>query len=638
MLSINVDGLVVPETFLDSWRNIVHLTTDFLQLSSAAIYVCRNNDQAEELCRYVSQDRCAQMTSESVIPFVHIVMKSHQSLWFPDSGGQKSDEGNDNEGTTHLVSEPVSTVSMAGAFPLFWPTRQLFGVLVVVDDQHKTLTENESLLLNNYHHTIESHLASIYQQAEIHHLNQHVEQYQNLDFKNLTDFLCKEIDRRKVVEQQLRYHKHYDSGTGFLNRFSLDMKLRNLLSVNQQEFGVIYIGFKNAYLLQSQFGYQAWDEVLKQYRKQIALIDSQFRITTGRPNSTDLVLIVESDQLISDLETICHALAEQSQTEIQVQKHSFPLRSFAGVSTASEGQTSVALVEDAFSAMLSCKESGDHWTYSSELLAKSPLRIHQLENFLYNAVKNENMLLYFQPKVCPDTYQWQGAEALLRWQHPVLGDISNETLIHLAEKNGLIFEIGSFVLHAAIRKASQWRHDAPVFKIAVNISAKQLCDIRLVEQVKKYLKEFHLPARFLEIEVTESALITDEVMAREVLERLHALGITLSLDDFGTGYASFSYLKKYPFDCIKIDKSFIHSIEHNDKDREIVRSIIQIAGKLDLQVIAEGIETPAQEQFAISEGCSFCQGFLYGRPMPSHEFEKKLIKQKQVLSGCHSPN
>ncbi|SHO58613.1 putative bifunctional diguanylate cyclase/phosphodiesterase [Vibrio quintilis] len=625
MLNINVGGLVIPEALLDNWHTIVNLTTDLLKLSSAAVYVCRNDNKAEELCGYVSEDVFPQVSSESVIPFVQTVMKSHQPLWFPDP---------DNGKTARLMSEPVPTVSTAGAFPLFWPTRQLFGVFVIAHGHDRVLTGKEHLLLENYRQTIEFHLAGIYQQAEIRHLNHRLEQFQDLDYKNLTDFLCQEIDRRKVVEQQLRYHKHYDSGTGFLNRFSLDMKLRNLLSVNQDEFALIYIGFQNAYVLQSQFGYQAWDDVLRQYRKRLASLDSRFRIMTARPNSTDLILIVESEQLISDLEKICHILSEQSQTEMMVQQDSFPLRSYVGVATAAEGQTAVALIEEAFSAMLSCKDSGDSWAYSSELLAKSPLRIHQLENFLYNAVKNENMRLYFQPKVCPDTYQWQGAEALLRWQHPVLGDISNETLIHLAEKNGLIFEIGAFVLRAAISKASQWRHYAPVFKMAVNISARQLCDVRLVEQVKQFLDEFHLPASYLEIEVTESALITDETMALEVLERLHALGITLSLDDFGTGYASFSYLKKYPFDCIKIDKSFIHSIEHNDKDREIVRSIIQIAGKLDLQVIAEGIETQAQEQFAIREGCSSCQGFLYGRPMPSHEFEKKLIQQE--LAGCHS--
>lgn len=136
-----------------------------------------------------------------------------------------------------------------------------------------------------------------------------------------------------------------------------------------------------------------------------------------------------------------------------------------------------------------------------------------------------------------------------------------------------------------------------------------------------------MPPQYLEIEITESGLITDEKVASDILHQLHAIGITLSLDDFGTGYASFNYLKKFPFDCIKIDKSFIHPLEHSTDDKEIVRSIIQVAKKLNLKVIIEGVETEAQEAFVMEEGCDYGQGFLYGRPMPEEDFETRLLQQ-----------
>lgn len=161
------------------------------------------------------------------------------------------------------------------------------------------------------------------------------------------------------------------------------------------------------------------------------------------------------------------------------------------------------------------------------------------------------------------------------------------------------------------------------------MSAKQLRDIRFVDQVKQFLQAYQLPAHHLEIEVTESGLITDEKVAGDILQILHELGITLSLDDFGTGYASFSYLKKFPFDCIKIDKSFVHALEESEEDKEIVRSIIQVAKKLKLQIIIEGVETEAQEQFIIAEGCDYGQGFLYGRPVPADVFENNLEQQSQ---------
>ena len=197
----------------------------------------------------------------------------------------------------------------------------------------------------------------------------------------------------------------------------------------------------------------------------------------------------------------------------------------------------------------------------------------------------------------------------------------------MAEQNGLIFEVGNFVLRAAIEKASQWVKLVDNFKMAINVSAVQLKNVQFAEQIRELLTTYQLPAQYLELEVTESCLIADEVVASNTLRVLHELGVTLSLDDFGTGYASFSYLKKFPFDCIKIDKSFVQQLENSDEDKEIVRSIIHVAKKLKLKVILEGIENQNQEDFIISEGCDFGQGYFYGRPMPCDEFEIGLLNQ-----------
>ncbi|MCW8334886.1 EAL domain-containing protein, partial [Vibrio paucivorans] len=168
------------------------------------------------------------------------------------------------------------------------------------------------------------------------------------------------------------------------------------------------------------------------------------------------------------------------------------------------------------------------------------------------------------------------------------------------------------------------------FKIAINVSAVQLKNANFAQQVKDLLQTYNLPAHYLELEVTESGLIGDEVVASNTLKALHDLGVTLSLDDFGTGYASFQYLKKYPFDSIKIDKSFLHQLENSEQDKAIIRSIINVAKKLDLEVIMEGVETKRQEDFIISEGCKYGQGYFYGKPMPCDEFEVSLIGQNNV--------
>ena len=198
----------------------------------------------------------------------------------------------------------------------------------------------------------------------------------------------------------------------------------------------------------------------------------------------------------------------------------------------------------------------------------------------------------------------------------------------MAEQNGLIFEVGTFVLRSAIQKAAEWATQVSNFKIAVNISAVQLKNPHFAEQIQDLLEAYQLPVEYLELEVTESGLIADESTASNTLAALHKLGVTLSLDDFGTGYSSFNYLKKFPFDAIKVDKSFIQQLDNCEEDKEIVRSIISVAKKLNLQVTVEGIENISHEEFIIKEGCEFGQGFFYGKPMPCEEFEVNLLNQQ----------
>ncbi|MGR6859229.1 EAL domain-containing protein [Aliivibrio salmonicida] len=221
-------------------------------------------------------------------------------------------------------------------------------------------------------------------------------------------------------------------------------------------------------------------------------------------------------------------------------------------------------------------------------------------------------------------------KSLLRWNHPHLGTISNDVLIQLAERNGLIYELGNFALRSAIQQTSEWILHSPNFVTAVNLSAVQLKDPSLVQHIQQLLDIYNLPAKNLELEVTESGLIADEELAISTLTQLHEMGISIALDDFGTGYASFQYLKKYPFDSLKIDKSFIDNVEHNVEDQNIVCAMINIAKKLQLKVVAEGVENKNQERFVTSEGVDLIQGYLYSKPITANEFEEGLFNQSSI--------
>ncbi|WP_322804632.1 EAL domain-containing protein [Vibrio alfacsensis] len=524
--------------------------------------------------------------------------------------------------------------------PLFWPNGETFGTICMLDSKENRYTDTYRQLLNTFKDAIEAQLAVVYQQHKLLRLNSELKnrvETRTTDLAQLSYSLDKEIDRRKAAERQVSYQKTHDQGTGFLNRAALEEVLDETLGSfdhNAETLVVIDVGFTNARSIQTKYGFEAFDQVLKEFRFRLGHNESSYFVT-GRPSSNDLVILMWGEELELKVQHLVDDISHVSLGNFPIDNTEVHLHSYIGIVQAKQGNHAKQLLQNACHAMLLCKESGETSCVFSENHIHDLHHHNQLESYLLQAVRNDDLMLYFQPKVLPHTHKWIGAEALLRWRHPVLGDISNEALIHMAEQNGLIFEVGSFVLRTAIDKAKQWSEIIDNFRIAVNVSPIQLQNVNFAEQIEHLLDSFHLPAKFLELEVTESALIADEVVARNTLNKLHDLGVTLSLDDFGTGYASFSYLKKYPFDAIKIDKSFVHQMENSDDDRAIICSIIHIAKKLDLQVVIEGIESTQQEQFLIGEGCDIGQGFLYGKPMSSNEFEQSLYSQN-LLGGQYT--
>ena len=537
--------------------------------------------------------------------------------------------------TTPFPPFELGLVSYCG-IPLLWPNGEIFGTICILDSKENHYTPTYIKLLESFRTSIESQLKTLFQHAKLAQMNRDLKNRvytRTKDLASLNYSLNQEIDKRKAAEQKINFQKKHDLGTGFLNRNAFESRLNHKLSSQRRlidcSFAVIHIGFTNGRRIQARYGYNALDKVLVEYRKRIDSI-SDIDVLTGRPTSVDLVLAFSVKDLHHRLEELCQTLVKVGHSEFDIDKDKVHLHAFIGIATTNSEDDAESILQKSSEAMLACKDSGQKFAYYSQSHTDEQSHINKIEGYLLQAVRNDDLMLYFQPKVCPLTHRWVGAEALLRWRHPVLGDISNETLIHMAEQNGLIFEVGSFVLRNAIEKAKEWSEYVEDFKMAVNVSAVQLKNAHFAEQVVHLLETYHLEPHFLELEVTESGLIADELVAKNTLETLHDIGVTLSLDDFGTGYASFSYLKKFPFDAIKIDKSFIDQVLDSSEDSEIVRSIVQIAKKLDLKVMIEGIESEVQEQFIIDEGCDVGQGYLYGRPMSCQEFEHSLVNQNYL--------
>jgi diguanylate cyclase (GGDEF)-like protein len=292
-----------------------------------------------------------------------------------------------------------------------------------------------------------------------------------------------------------------------------------------------------------------------------------------------------------------------------------------------DGDTANALVEHAVTALGSAKaKEGNSIAFFDSNLDEDARRSFMLESGLHRAIQNDELYLCFQPKVWSSTREICGMEALLRWTHPELGAIAPTEFIPIAESTGLISSIGEWVLRTACRLNKQWQDEGLArVPIAVNLSGHQFRDTQLDVLVESILAETGLAPEYLELEITESIMMTERLEAAKTLDRLRKKGIRVALDDFGTGFSSLGYVKDFPLDSIKIDRFFIRDIELGGDAAAIVKAIVGMAHSLGIRVVAEGVEERAQVESAATFGCDELQGYFFSRPIPESEFPALLV-------------
>ncbi|HZK19055.1 MAG TPA: GGDEF domain-containing phosphodiesterase [Clostridia bacterium] len=292
-----------------------------------------------------------------------------------------------------------------------------------------------------------------------------------------------------------------------------------------------------------------------------------------------------------------------------------------------DGKDAETLIKNADIAMYKAKSKGkNQYVMCTSIMKEEARKNLVLTNNLYRALEKNELSLHYQPQLRLRTSEIIGLEALLRWNHPVMGMIPPNVFIPLAEQSGLINGIGEWVLETACRQNKRWQDlGFPRLRMAVNLSVIQFNNPEIVKTVDKILKRTNLDPKYLELEITESIAIREAKYTTAVLNELKNLGITISIDDFGTKYSSLTRLKMLPVDRLKIDMQFIQGIQSSEKDQAITESIIKLAKSLKLSVLAEGVETKTQLEFLNKGMCDEVQGFYYFKPMPSEEIEKILL-------------
>jgi diguanylate cyclase (GGDEF)-like protein/PAS domain S-box-containing protein len=431
----------------------------------------------------------------------------------------------------------------------------------------------------------------------------------------------RDLRARKEAERSILFLAHHDALTGLPNRGTFNKKLDQEIEAALQSgkrLAVLCLDLDRFKEVNDLFGHAAGDRALQAVGKRITglLDDSQMM---ARLSGDEFAIIASGLTNPATAGRIAETVLEALQSSIEGVEAAQPIGTSIGIAICPDDATDRhALLSHADTALYRAKNEGrgTYRYFEAEMGAAVRAR-RLLEHDLRNAIPRGELHLVYQPQKCIRTGTVVGFEALLRWKHPTRGEISPAEFIPLAEDTGIILQIGEWVLRAACREAATWTEPLTV---AVNVSALQIHNANFAHAVHEILYETGLPAARLELEITETALIRDLNRALATLRRIKILGVRIAMDDFGTGYSSLSNLRAFPFDKIKIDGSFIKSVNVNDQGAAIVRSVLGLGRALNLHVLAEGVETNAEFDFLKNELCNEAQGYLLGRPAEIETF------------------
>ncbi len=441
-----------------------------------------------------------------------------------------------------------------------------------------------------------------------------------------------DISAIKRTQDQLDHLAHHDPLTGLPNRLLLDDRLRHAITRSgrhSERVAVLFLDLDRFKIVNDTLGHPVGDRLLRDVAERLkgCLRDAD---TVARLGGDEFIVLIEEFERLEEIDIVAEKIQHALAAAFHIDDHELYLGVSIGISLYPEDGDDVAtLIKNADAAMYRAKESGRNTFqfYTEELTADAAHRL-RLEAGLRGALEHGEMELYYQPKVELASGRVVGAEALIRWNHPELGMVPPDQFIPMAEENGTIIEIGAWVLAEAAAQLARWREAGlKLEQLAVNISGLQIQRGDLVGQVRQALERNGLDAGSLELEITESVLMSHPEQAAEVLDRLRGIGVELAVDDFGTGYSSLSYLKRFPINCLKIDQSFVRDIPGDANDTAITKAVIALAHSLQLKVVAEGVENDEQRQLLIGEGCQLAQGYHFSRPLPVAEFEAYCGKQ-----------
>jgi diguanylate cyclase (GGDEF)-like protein len=440
----------------------------------------------------------------------------------------------------------------------------------------------------------------------------------------------------KQNEEKMRRLAYFDSLTGLPNRQSLDESLEKAIQFaakQQQNLCIMCIDLDNFKRINDTLGHEFGDKLLKKISEKILqcakdnecipkALHNITEIEVSRLGGDEFMILVNNNPNDNDVKVVAESLVNCISELLSIDDYEVALTPSIGIAMyPRDGENLSELKKHADIAMYYAKNMGRNgYRFYAESLNENAMKFLRIEGCLREALNNDEFSLHYQPQVCLKKRKIIGVEALLRWYSPELGNVTPTEFIPVAEDSGMINDLGEWVLRKACVQAKAWMEAGMQdFKVSVNLSSIQFKRASLLNVIKRALDDSGLPASLLEVELTEGAIMNDVDQNITRLNQLRDMGVAIAVDDFGTGYSSLSYLKRFPINTLKIDRSFITTIDSDPDDAAIVEAIIALASKLKLTVIAEGVETSEQLETLNRFHCDVIQGYYFGKPVPAEQ-------------------
>lgn len=454
---------------------------------------------------------------------------------------------------------------------------------------------------------------------------------------NLLEAIEHNFNLRQKAEAQIMRLSQYDYLTRLPNRKTIQKQIKALIehgSLKNENAAILCLGLDDFKSLNAQLSFNAAELVLVKLADRLRnyLGNKAF---LGRLGEDQFAIILRGIEQPYEAAELAQSMLKQLAKPFEINNEQLSISATVGITLfPDDGEDVDKLLQQSEFAMIMAKSrSKNRYQFYIATIDSEIRQRKKLEMDLHQALEHHELSLVYQPQIDYRTNTLIGVEALLRWKHPEKGSISPDTFIPMAENSMDIIPIGDWVLESACHKLHEWQALGYTdLRMAINLSAIQLQDKHIVSRISYLLHKYQLSPGSLELEVTETSILEDVELSKEQLRKIKNIGIILTLDDFGTGYSSLSYLQKFPFDKIKIDKSFVDGIPENKENTVIVDAIIQLGKSFGIEVLAEGVETITQESYLIQSGCMEGQGYYYGKPMPEDDL-LQYAKNPSPLPG-----